>query len=187
MLVTFTRRTPPILIIAASLCLLAVLPALLFNSYFHNRELTVAIALPEKPGETSKQPQRVISTSGPHWIGYKEAASLTAHVLQVLRSSGLPGEYRVTQLTRCGTGKKSLEIIVVSAPIAGHALLPVPDGTEIVYVQKPGGWQSIPAGAPTVNRTVKVIEPWKGGADFLGSYCVPDVYGASPCPGIPRE
>ena len=187
MLMTFTRRTPTVLIIASSLCLLAVLPALLFNSYFHNRELTVAIVIPASPGVPAAPPSFVIG-SGPHMFrGNAEVAALTAHVLQALRSSGVPGEYRVTQLIRCGTGKKSLQIIVVSAPIASHALLPVPDGTEIIYLQKPGGWQSIPAGAPTVNRSVKVSEPWEGRTDVLGSYCVPDVNGVSPCPAIWRK
>jgi len=189
MLVTFTRRTPTVLIAAASLCLLAVLPALLFNSIHHNRELTVAIVLPASPGVLAARPSFVIG-SGPHMIhGDAEVAALTAHVLQVLRSSGVPGEYRVTQLIRCGTGKKSLQIIVVSAPIASHALLPVPDGTEIIYLQKPGGWQSIPERAPTLNRSVNVREPSEGRrrVNALGSYCVPDVNGNSPCPEIRRE
>jgi hypothetical protein len=190
MLVTLTRRTLPILITAAALCLLAVMPALLFNAIHQNRELTVAIVLPATPGVPVAPPSVVISVVGPHMIhGDAEVSALTAHVLQALRSSGVSGEYRVTQLIRCGTGKKSLQIIVVSAPITGHALLPVPDGTEIIYLQKPDGWHSIPAQAPTVNRSVKVRESSEGRrrANALGDYCVPDVHGSSPCPEIRQE
>jgi menaquinone-dependent protoporphyrinogen IX oxidase len=62
-----------------------------------------------------------------------DAAKVAAHVLQTLRSSGLQGEYRLTNLYR-STGKKSLQIIVVSAPVASRALLPQPNGAEIIYV-----------------------------------------------------
>jgi len=168
MLVAFTRRTPATLASIAVLCLSAVaLPSPLFNHLYDNQELTVAFATPIRPDETAARPPRVITSGSKEF----DETRVAAHVLEALRSSGLPGEYRVTNLYRIGAGKRSLQIIVVSAPVASRALLPEPDGTEVIYVQKPDGWESIPPRAPTLRRSIEISEPEDHG-DWLASFAI---------------
>ena len=175
MLVAFTRRVPTILVTIAVLCLLAVvLPAPLFNYLTNNQELTVALAIPVSPGAIATRPPEVINSGSKEF----DAAKVGAHVLEALRSSGLPGEYRVTNLYRAGTGKRSLQIIVVSTPVASRALLPQPDGTELIYVQKPDGWESIPSRAPTLRRSIEIWGPGDH-RDSLAYFGIPDASGIS--------
>jgi hypothetical protein len=174
MLVAFTRRAPTMLVTIAMLCLFAVvLPAPLFNYLYNNQELTVALATPVNPGVTTTRPPEVIVSGSKEF----DEAKVAAHVLEALRSSGLPGEYRVTNLYRVGAGKRSLQIIVVSRPVASRALLPEPDGTEVMYVRKPDGWESIPPRAPTLRRSIE-IGPGNHG-DWLAFLAIPDASGSS--------
>ena len=183
MLVTLTRRTPAVLVAVAVLCVLAiVLPAPAFNLLTNNQELTVAMVVPVSPGvSASKRP--FVFSSGPHWLDQAGANAVAAHVLEDLRTSGLPGQYRITDIYRCGAGKKSLQIIVLDPPVPAQALLPQPDGTELIYVSKPDGWRTIPSQAPTLGRSVEVRGP-ETGRPYLARYCVPDAAGSGPCPAI---
>lgn len=155
MMVAVIRRSPTVLLTAVVLCVLAVvLPAPVFNSLTNNQELTVAFATPASTGASATQPLQVIA-------GSKEfdAEKVRAHVLETLRTSGLQGEFRVNSLYRTGSGKKSLQIVVVSAPVAGRALLPQPNGAELIYVQKAEGWERIPPQAPTLSRSIEIWGP----------------------------
>jgi hypothetical protein len=171
MLVTLTRRTPTVLVAVAVLCVLVVvLPSPIFNFVTNNQELTVAFVIPATPGVSAAKPPRVVS-SGPSWLNTSGADAVEAHVLDALRKAGLPGQYRVAEIDRCGTGKKSLQIIVLNPPVPAKALLPQPDGTELIYVSKPDGWRTIPAQAPTLGRTVEV-RSLETGYRWMASYWI---------------
>ena len=160
MLVTLTRRTPAVLVAVAMLCLLAiVLPAPVFNFATNNQELTVAFVIPANPGASAAKPPRVVNANnGPNWLDHAGANAVAAHVLEAVSNAGLPGPYRIAEIDRCGTGKKALQIIVLNPPVPAQALLPQPDGTELIYVSQPDGWRTIPAQAPTLGRNVEVRE-----------------------------
>jgi hypothetical protein len=102
------------------------------------------------------------------------------HVLEALRTSGLPGQYRVAEIYRCGAGMKSLQIVVLNPPVPAQALLPQPDGSELIYVAKPDGWRTIPSQAPTLGRSVEVSGP-RTGSPFLAYYCVHNASSSGPC------
>jgi len=171
MLVTLTRRAPTVLAAVTVLCVLAVvLPAPLFNFATNNQELTVAFVIPASPGASAAKPPHVVNT-GPHPLYWAEANAVAAHVLEALRKAGLPGPYRVAEVDRCGRGKKSLQIIVLNPPVPAQALLPQPDGTELIYVAKPDGWRTIPARTPTLGRTVEVRGP-ETGYRWMASYWI---------------
>jgi hypothetical protein len=171
MLVTLTRRTPAVLIAVTVLCVLAVvLPSPIFNFVTNNQELTVAFVIPASPGASVAKPPHVVSI-GPNWLNTAGADAAEAHVLEALRKAGLPGPYRVAELDRCGSGKKALQLIVLNPPVPAQALLPQPDGTELIYVSKPDGWRTIPAQAPTLSRNVEVRGP-RTGYRWMASYWI---------------
>ncbi|MGD0859664.1 MAG: hypothetical protein ABR912_10115 [Terracidiphilus sp.] len=183
MLVTFTRRKPIVLVAVTMLCLLAiVLPSPVFDLLTNNQELTVAFVIPASSGASAAKPPRAFS-SGPQWLNEAGANAVAAHVLEALRTSGLPGQYRVAEVYRCGTGKKSLQIIVLNPPVPALAHLPQPDGTELIYVAKPDGWETIPSRAPTLGRSVEVRGP-RTGLPYLATSCIPNAAGSGPCPAI---
>ncbi len=180
MLLTLTRRTPTVLVAVAVLCLLAiVLPAPMFNLVTNNQELTVAFVIPATSGAGPSKPPFVFS-SEPARLNQAGANAVETHVLEALRTSGLPGHYRVTDIYRSGTGKKSLQIIVLHPPVPAQAELPQPDGTELIYVAKPDGWRTIPSQAPTLGRNVEVSAP-EMGSPFLATYCVHTATASGPC------
>jgi hypothetical protein len=180
MLVTFTHRAPTVLVAVAVLCLLAiVLPAPTFNFLTNNRELAVAFVISASPGASASKPPFAFS-SGPHWLDQAGANAVETHVLEALRTSGLPGQYRVAEIYRCGAGKKSLQIVVLNPPVPAQALLPQPDGSELIYVAKPDGWRTIPSQAPTLGRSVEVSGP-RTGSPFVAYYCVHNASGSGPC------
>jgi len=170
MMVAFSRRTKTMLSTAAILCLsAALLPAPVFNSLTDNQELTVAFVTPMTLGaDAAARPEAAIDGSKQF-----DPTPETAHVLEKLRVSGIQGEYRVTNLCRVGTGKKSLQIIVVSAPVQGRELLPEPRSAEVIYVRKPNGWQRIPSEAPVLSRSVEIWEPGTSD-DSLATFGIPD-------------
>ena len=171
MLVTLTRRTPTVLAVVAVLCVLAVvLPSPIFNFATNNQELTVAFVIPATPGASAAKPPRVVST-GPNWINAAGRDAAEAHALEALRKAGLPGPFRVAEVARCGRGKKALQIIVLNPPVPALALLPQPDGRELIYVSGPDGWRAIPAQAPTLGRTVEVRGP-ETGHRWMASYWI---------------
>ncbi len=171
MLVTLTRRTRTVLIAAAALCVLAViLPAPAFNFAKHNQELTVAFVIPANPGTIASKPPR-IGYSGGGCLNYAGTDAVEAHVLDALRKAGLPDPYRVAGVARCGKGKKALQIIVLNPPVPADALLPQPNGTELIYVSTPDGWRTIPGQAPTLGRNTEVRRP-ESGYHWIATYWI---------------
>jgi hypothetical protein len=188
MLVTLTRRTPTVLVAVAALCVLAVvLPSPIFNFVTNNQELTVAFVVPVSPGASAAQAQGAYTFDTPQRIDPAEVKGVAPHVLEALRTAGLVGQYRVVRIWICGSGKKkSLQIIVLNPPLPAQAQLPQPNGTELIYVAKSGGWQKIPAQAPTLGRSVEVRAPTPG-RPWLAEACIPDATGMGPCPAIRPE
>jgi hypothetical protein len=188
MLVTLTRRVPALFIAVAVLCLLAVvLPRPVFNLLTNPQQLTVAFVVPVSPGASAAQAQGAYTFDTPQGIDPAEAKGVAPHVLEALRTAGLVGQYRVVRIWICGSGKKkSLQIIVLNPPLPAQAQLPQPNGTELIYVAKPDGWQKIPAQAPTLGRSVEVRAP-RPGWPWLAEACIPDAAGLGPCPAIPPE
>ena len=191
MLLTLTRRTPRVLVAAAVLCVLAVvLPSPIFNFATHNQELTVAFVVPADPGTTATKSPRVISIEPP-WLDQAGANAVAAHVLDAVRKAGLPGSYRVAEVTRCGTGRKALQIIVLNPPVPAESLLPQPDGTELIYVVKPDGWSTIPAQARTLARNTQIQGP-KTGYRWLATYWIhtatnPGAFGGAIWPACSQD
>jgi hypothetical protein len=188
MLVTLTRRTRTVLVAAAALCLLAVvLPSPIFNFVRHNQELTVAFVVPADPGASAAKPPHAFSVgTGSHWLSQAGADAVAAHVLEALRKAGLAGPYRVAEVNQSGAGKKALQIIVLNPPFPAEALLPQPNGTELIYVSQPDGWRTIPAQAPTLGRNTEIRGP-KTGFRWIASYWIhtaayPEAFGGAVWP-----
>jgi hypothetical protein len=173
MLVTLTRRTRTVLVSVAVLLVLAVvLPSPIFNFARHNQELTVAFVVPADPGTTAAKPPRSFSVgTGSHWLSQAGADAVAVHVLETLRKAGLPGPYRVAEVNQSGTGKKALQIIVLNPPVPADALLPQPNGTELIYVSTPDGWRTIPGQAPTLGRNTEVRRP-ESGYHWIATYWI---------------
>jgi hypothetical protein len=193
MLVTLTRRTRAVLVAAAALCLLAVvLPSPIFNFARHNQQLTVAFVLPAIPGASASQPPYALSVAtGSHWLSQAGADTVAAHILEALRKAGLPGPYRVAEVTQSGTGKKALQIIVLNPPFPADAQLPQPDGSELIYVSQPDGWHTIPAQARTLGRNTQIQGP-KSGYHWLATYWVhtatsPEAFGGAIWPACSQD
>lgn len=173
MLTAVIRQTRPVLVATAILSSLAViLPAPLFNKLTNNQELTVALVTPVNLVASRTNPYQVIHTGSREF----DVPKATAHVLAALRSAGIQGEYHALSLCRIGTGKKSLQIILVNAPVVSRARLPQPDAAELIYVQTPEGWNKIPAETPTLSRSVEV---WgrRDRPDWLLYFSIPDASG----------
>jgi membrane protein DedA with SNARE-associated domain len=170
------RRIRTVLMTAAVLCSVAVLlPAPLFNYVTNNQELVVAFAAPAATGGKTAQPPHVITFGAKQF----DAAKTAAQVLDELHSSGVQGGFCVTNLYRIGTGRKmSLQIIVLKAPVSNRVLLPEPNGTALIYVQEPNGWQRIPSHAPILHRSVEVWGPGTH-TDSLAYFGIPDASGIS--------
>ena len=139
------------LISVAVICFLAVVvPAPAFNRLAHNQELTVAFVVPAALNNASAYPKEIGFDS------QSEVESTTSHVLQLIRASGMPREYRVVHLSRQGKGKNSLAVILVNASATNRTLLPEPDTAEVIYVQQPEGSAKKPADAPTLGRSIEI-------------------------------
>jgi len=151
LLITLSHRSCRVLISVAVICFLAVVvPAPAFNRLAHNQELTVAFVVPAALNNASAYPKEIGFDS------QSEVESTTSHVLQLIRASGMPREYRVVHLSRQGKGKNSLAVILVNASATNRTLLPEPDTAEVIYVQQPEGWAKKPADAPTLGRSIEI-------------------------------
>jgi hypothetical protein len=84
---------------------------------------------------------------------------MTRGVLQSLRDSGIDGKYDVVDLYRQGQGKQVLGIIVINEPISSGADLREPRGADVIYLQGPDGWRTVPAQVRTVNRAIVLRPP----------------------------
>ncbi len=185
MLVTLNRRTRTLLVVAATLCMLAVvLPSPIFNFVRHNQELTVAFVVPADPGASVAKPLRGFCVAtGFRCLSQAEADTVAAHVLESLRKAGLPGPYRVAEVNQSGRGKKALQIIVFNSPFPAEAQLPQPDGAELIYVSQPDSWHKIPTQVQTLNRNTEVQGP-TAGQRWMATYWIhlatyPDAFGGA--------
>jgi hypothetical protein len=153
LLLALRPRSYAVLASAVLICVLGVVvPTPTFNLVEHNQDLTVAIVVPEGVANVPVHPEHL------RFHSQSELERAVERVLQVIRASGLQGDYRVVYLSREGQGKQSLAILVVNAPVTGRALLAEPDAADVIYVQQLKGWTKIPAQAPTLRRNIEIEE-----------------------------
>lgn len=55
-----------------------------------------------------------------------------------------------------------LAIIVIGGPVTEPADLPEPHGTDVIYLQEPGGWKRIPSQVPTLDRGIYIYPDQDG-------------------------
>jgi hypothetical protein len=157
MLLTTTSRTRNVLLTVALLVIGGILiPGPVFNVVTHNQELTVAVVTPQSHGPRSPE----VTELGP--VRSVDASAVSSRVMQLLRNSGINGNYQVAQLYRQGYGKQVLAIIVIGGLITKAADLPEPHGADVIYLQEPGGWKRIPSQVPTLDRGIYIYADQDG-------------------------
>lgn len=76
-----------------------------------------------------------------------------------IRASGLTGILRPTGGgVRYRMGPKARAVIILDHQIASEVRLKQPRHTNVIYVQRPAGWELLPANAPLLNRPI-VLSP----------------------------
>jgi hypothetical protein len=173
MLLTTTFRTRNVLLTVAILVIIGTLiPGPVFDLVTHKQQLTVAIVTPQSQGPHLPE----ITELGP--VGAIDASAVSSRVMQLLHDGGIDGNYQVAQLYRQGHGKQVLAILVIGGHITAAADLPEPRGTDVIYLQEPGGWKRIPSDVPTLNRGIYIYPDQDGrschlirvtGADGIGT------------------
>ncbi|HTU35788.1 MAG TPA: hypothetical protein VMF66_18445 [Candidatus Acidoferrum sp.] len=175
MIVTASGQLPGALIGTAFLCVAAVvLPDPIFNALTHNQRLIVAFITPSGPSTARLEVH-------PAAVGFEneeEIRTVKNEVLQRVRSLGYLEAFRVLSVTREGTGRESLAIIVVQEPIRKRFALPVPDGSTVAYVEGANKWETRPEHAPVLRRAI-VLRPSGAADDSLGYFEIPDAQGDS--------
>jgi hypothetical protein len=143
-----------------------------FNAAAHNQQLTVALITPSEVTASGMEAQ-------PETLGFngdEEIKTAKNEVLEYMRTQGYRESFHVMSITRRGKGKKSLAILLLRAPITNEATLPVPDGTDVVYVQGPQNWERIPQQIPMLRRGITVLPP-DHIERCLGFFRIPDARG----------
>jgi hypothetical protein len=112
--------------------------------------LTVAVVTPQNHGPRSPK----VEEAGP--VRSIDASAVSSRVMQLLRNAGINGNYQVAQLYRQGHGKQVLAIIVIGGLVTKAVDLPEPHGTDVIYLQEPGGWKRIPSAVPTLDREIYI-------------------------------
>lgn len=143
-----------------------------FNAAAHNQQVTVALITPSEVSASRLE-------AHPETLGFngdEEIKTAKNEVLEYMRSHGYRETFNVMSITRRGKGKKSLAILLLKAPITKEAVLPVPDGTDVVYVQGPQNWERIPAQIPVLRRGITVLPPDHREGCF-GFFQIPDARG----------
>ncbi len=152
MLLTTTSRTRNVLLTVVLLVMVGMLiPGPVFNLVTHNQELTVAVVTPRSHGPRSPE----VEEAGP-FVRSVDASAVSSRVMQLLRNAGINGDYQVAQLYRQGHGKQVLAIIVIGGLVTEAADLPEPHGSDVIYLQQPGGWKPIPSKVPTLDRGIHI-------------------------------
>jgi hypothetical protein len=128
------------------------LPAPLVNIITRNQELTLAFVV---PGAGKHVPAPVQMGH----IPITDIESEISHVHQALNNAGIGDDYQLVQLFRQGHGRKVLEIVVLDKPISVRTDLFEPNGSDVIYRQKPGGWDKIPSKVDTLDRQVYLWPP----------------------------
>lgn len=76
---------------------------------------------------------------------------------RLLRDIGLSGELTFSGSSRHGGGGKTARAVIIMYQQLNEPVdLPQPDASEIIYVQKEGGWSRYPADAPVLDRTIRL-------------------------------
>ena len=157
MLLTTTSRTRSVLLTVALLLIVGiVIPGPVFDLVTHNQELTVAVVTPQSNG--SHPPE--VEDNGP--VRAIDGSVVSSRVMQLLRNAGIDGNYQVAQLYRQGHGKQVLAIIVIGGLVTEAGNLPEPRGTDVIYLQEPGGWKRIPSQVPTLDRHIHILRDTDG-------------------------
>ena len=158
----------------AILCLAAiVLTEPIFNAVTHNQQLTVALVAPSEMSTARLQAQ-------PETVGFDNDAEIQAaknEVLERVRAFGYTEAFRVLSITKEGKGKRSLAIVVLRSPIAREAVLPVPDGSTVVYIQHPENWEKKPEQTPVLHRVITMRPSTTD--EGIGYFEIPDAQGVS--------
>lgn len=143
-----------------------------FNAATHNQQQTVALITPSEVPASGMEAQ-------PETLGFngdEEIGTAKNEALEYIRTQGYRESFHVMSITRRGKGKKSLAILLLRAPITREAILPVPDGTGVLYVQGPQNWERIPAQIPVLHRGITVLPP-DDIDKCLGFFRIPDARG----------
>jgi hypothetical protein len=157
MLLTTTSRTRNVLLTVALFVIGGLLiPGPVFDLVTHNQEFTVAVVTPQNHGPRSPE----VEEAGP--VRSIDASAVSSRVMQLLRNAGIDGNYQVAQLYRQGHGKKVLAIIVIGSLVTKAVDLPEPHGTDVIYLQEPGGWKRIPSQVPTLGRDIYIAPDQDG-------------------------
>jgi len=182
MLLAIAPRSPTVLSAILILLLIGVFaPSIAFNLITQNQELTVAVVTPRNTPSASQVLPEVNSMLRVRPI---DVRSMTSRVQQLLRNSGIAGNYGVVDLYRQGEGKQVLVIIVISEPVTQRTDLPEPRGTDVIYVQERGAWKTVPQQFPALDtssvrtffRTI-IIWPPRPGDKSLGLVMIADATG----------
>ncbi len=181
MLLAITARSPRVLLATAILVVIAAIgPGSVYNLITHNQEFTIAIVTPQ--GTAAVSPPQVMERID---ISRIDVGSVTSHVLRSLVEAGITGKYQVDYLYRQGHGKRVLAIVVINRPVASAVKLPEPSGVDVIYVQAPDGWRTIPSQVHALARYIRISPPGTGDND-LGSVKTQDVGGSGTGFELPR-
>jgi hypothetical protein len=107
-----------------------------------------------------------------------EVQAAKTRVLERIRNLGHTETFRVLSITRAGKGRKSLAVIIVRAPITKEVVLPVPDGSTVVYTQGSDTWERNPANAAVLHRGI-TIGPYRFTNRSVAYFDIPDAQGVS--------
>lgn len=176
----FGKRLSVIVGIAV-LCLSSIFLAKpIFNVLAHNQRLTVAIVTPSDPSTAQLEPN-------PEEMGFEtdeELQTAKNTIFERLRALGYKEDFRALSITRDGEGKNSLAIIVVRTPVTKKAVLPEPDRSTVVYVQRFENWEKNPTHIPVLRRSIE-MRPWPPGLQgesvaysTLGYFVIPNASGS---------
>lgn len=167
-------RNSRVPIATITLCLVALLfPDSIFNYVTQNQELTVAFIVPQTVRTAAAAPRTIEMNT----TATLDVKGLAGNALELLRTSGVQGSYRVAELYRMGKGRPAWLLVVVDTPVSTRTFLPEPNRTTVVYVQNGTEWRKIPGSAPTLSRGIE-IWPRDEKYGFLATYMIPDAAGA---------
>lgn len=158
MLLAITARSRRVLLAAAILVVIAAIaPGSAYNLITHNQEFTIAVVTPQ--GTAAPSLPDVTERID---IPRIDVASVTSQVLGSLGEAGITGKYQVVELYRQGHGKRVLAIVVIKEPVASAVKLPEPSGADVIYVQGPDRWRTVPSQVRTLDRYIEIRPPDAG-------------------------
>ena len=154
------------------------LPKTVFDAATHNQQLTTVFVVRSASSAGEAPPAAINFTSD------SEVHAITREAIDRVRAVGLSERLHVAYLSRQGTGKESLAIIVMPEQVEKQTSLPEPNGTTVVYVLREGTWRSYPPNAPTLGRRIE-LRPAESHHDAVTYFSIPDAAGVSLVGRIP--